>query len=91
MCTYCNNVNNQYVGFLASFLDLFHGFPNSPDRVPAKSYVRNMFWIFVQIDLYGLLISSIVFTLSAFLCEASKATRGALPAYIACLATISCC
>ena len=43
------------------------------------------------LDLYGLLISSIVFTLSAFLCEASKATRGALPAYIACLATIICC
>ena len=61
------------------------------DRVPAKSYVGNVFWIFVQMDLYGLLISSIVFTLSAFLCEASKATRGALPAYIACLATISCC
>ena len=61
------------------------------DRVPAKSYVGNVFWIFVQMDLYGLLISSIVFTLSAFLCEASKATRGALPAYIACLATIMCC
>ena len=38
---------------------------------------------------YGLPISSIEFTLRAFLCEASKATRGALPAYIACLGGIN--
>jgi len=34
---------------------------------------------------YGLLISSSELTLRAFLWEASRATKGALPAYIACL------
>ena len=75
-------LNMEFTHYIGLTFKLFRGLHNTwSSWVPTKKMGENIS--------YGLPISSIEFTLRAFLCEASKATRGALPAYIACLGGIN--